>query len=238
MWRKRTLANSPEKGKFISQPGCENLLKLCLFSSAPGYGYPSIPSWLVQMINDALARAKDAFNAFRVESVWVRTVFDIDAALYSSGAETEALFKRTAPQFFGDLNFILIEYWVLVVCRITDPAKMGGRENLTVKNLVAELGALGLMTQAIQDEAAGLQAYRDIVNSGRNRVVSHADKETFLEPALLGEHGMADIEKFLHHLQRFNDLVGEALGEGPLDFTGTSGPGDAHDLLKTLRNAA
>jgi hypothetical protein len=190
------------------------------------------------MTADALTRAKDAFNAFRVESVWVRTVFDTTTALYASGADNESLLKRIAPQFFGDLNSILIEYWVLVVCRITDPQKTGNRENLTVKNLVSELETLGLLTQAIEHEAAGLQAYRDIINNSRNRVVSHADKEIFLQPSLLGEHGAADIDAFLQHLQDFNDLVGEALGEGPLDFKGTSGPGDAYDLLKVLRNAA
>lgn len=190
------------------------------------------------MTSDALTRAKGAFNAFRVESIWVRTVFDTATALYSSGPDTESLLRRTAPQFFGDLNSILVEYWVLVVCRITDPEKTGGRANLTVRNLVSELEALGLLTQAIQDEATGLQVYRDIINGSRNRVVSHADKETFLQPALLGAHGAVDIEAFLQHLQDFNDLVGETLGEGPLDFEGTSGPGDAYDLLKALRNAA
>ena len=120
------------------------------------------------MPSDALTQAKDAFNAFRVESVWVRTVFDTATALYSSGPDTENLLRRTALRFFGDLNSILVEYWVLVVCRITDPQKTGNRENLTVKNLVAELGTLGLLTQTIEDKAAGLQAYRDIINGSRN----------------------------------------------------------------------
>jgi hypothetical protein len=185
-----------------------------------------------------LARTKDAFNSFRLESVWLRTVFDMSDALYSSGAETDALLRRTAPQFFSELNSILVEYWVLIVCRITDPSRTNGRENLTARNLIECLESLGLLTEAIRREADGLQAYRDLINNARNRVVSHADKETFLRPELLGEHGVHDLTAFLEHLQSFNDLVGEALGEGPLDFNGTSGPGDAYDLLKALRNAA
>lgn len=190
------------------------------------------------MTADVLARTKDAFNAFRIESVWLRTVFDMSAALYSSGAETDALLRRTAPRFFHDLNSVLVEYWVLIVCRITDPPKTNGRENLTVRNLVECLEDLGLLTESIRKEADGIQAYRDILNNARNRVVSHADKETFLRPELLGEHSEQDLDAFLGHLQSFNDLVGEALGEGPLDFGGTSGPGDAYDLVRALRNAA
>jgi AbiU2 len=185
-----------------------------------------------------LTRTKDAFNAFRVESIWTRTVYDTFTALYAQGAENEALLKRTAPLFFSDLRSILIEYWVLVVCKLTDPSETNGRENLTAKNIVACLAQLGLLTESIQREADGLQGYRDLLNNARNRVVSHADKDTFLSPELLGEHEQDKLHSFLAHLQRFNDLVGETLSEGPLDFTGTSAPGDVYDLLSVLKSTA
>ncbi len=170
--------------------------------------------------------------------MWLRTIYDTSVALYSSGPETAALLQKSAPLFFHDLNHILIEYWILVVCRLTDPATTGKRENLTVANLIASLQNLGILTDAIEDEAAQLQIYREVINDARNRVVSHADKATFLQPELLGEHTEHQIDEFLEHLQIFNDLVGEALGEGALDFRGTSGPGDAYDLLRILRGAA
>ena len=187
---------------------------------------------------DSLSRAKDAFNAFRVESVWLRGIYDTSFALYSSGAETEAILKRAAPAFFGDLNHILIEYWIMVVCRLTDPAKSFGRENLTAANLMSSLEELKLMTKEIRIHADGLHRYRSLLNDARNRAVSHADKDTFLQPELLGEHKEHQIDDFLEDLQAFNDLVGIALGEGPLDFCGTSGPGDAFDLIRVLRDAA
>jgi hypothetical protein len=186
----------------------------------------------------SLAQTKDAFNAFRVESVWLRTIYDTSFALYSSGQEIDTLLQKIAPRFFVDLNQIIIEYWVLVVCRLTDLASTRGRENLTVANMIDSLKRLGISTDAIEREAVELQIYRDVLNHARNRVVSHADKATFLQPELLGEHTEHEVTAFLEHLQIFNDLVGDALNEGPLDFRGISGPGDVHDLLRILRNAA
>jgi hypothetical protein len=188
------------------------------------------------MNQSLLDSTKDSFNTFRVESIWLRSIYDTSIALFSSGKETDDLLRRVAPLFFCDLNHIIVEYWVLVVCRLTDPAQTGKRENLTAKNLLESLSKLGLLTDEIQAEAAELQKYRDLLNDARNRVVSHADKETFLNPALLGAHSESQISGFLKHLQIFNDLVGQALGEGPLDFCGTSAPGDVYDLLHALRN--
>lgn len=186
-----------------------------------------------------LAHVRDTFNAFRVESVWLRSIYDTALTLFSSGPETDALLKRIAPGFFADLNHMMVEYWVLVVARITDPPRSTkGRENLSAKLLVEQLRTLGLLTPEMERAADGLHRYRAILNDARNRVVSHADKETFLSPALLGEHKEHQITAFLADLQEFNDLVGIALGEGPLDFRSTNGPGDAQDLLRALRSLA
>ena len=190
------------------------------------------------MHSPQLVHAKEVFNTFRVESVWLRSIFDTTHALFSSGPNTTDLLQRSAANFFADLNHILVEYWVLVVSRITDPARTMGRENITVKLILEILDQLNLPTIEIQSESDGLHRYRAILNDARNRVVSHADKETFLNPALLGEHTPHDITKFLESLQKFNDLVGDALGEGPLDFQSTYGPGDVFDLLRALKRAA
>ena len=190
------------------------------------------------MHSSNFAHAKEVFNTFRVESVWVQSIYDTTQALFSSGTDITDLLQRCAAHFFADLNHILIEYWVLVVARITDPAKTMGRENVTAKLILEMLDELGLLTVEIQSESDGLHRYRAILNDARNRVVSHADKQTFLNPTLLGMHAPHDITEFLTHLQKFNDLVGEALEEGPLDFQSTYGPGDVFDLIRALKSAA
>lgn len=185
-----------------------------------------------------LAHLKTAFVAFRDECIWLRTCHDTFHALFDGDEETERVLKRTAPLFFTDLNLILVEYWFMVASRITDPARTMGRENLTVRNLLEDLRDQDASTPEIEAAAAALQGYRSLIEGARNRLVSHADKAAFLAKASLGGHSEAALLQFLHDLQIFNDLVGNAVGEGPLDISGTSGSGDAYDLIRALKSAA
>lgn len=190
------------------------------------------------MPSSPLDETRQTFIAFREECIWLQTCFNTFQALYSGGQSIESLLQRSAPAFFADLNIVLVEYWVLIVSRLTDPAITLGRENLTAKFLVQALGQLGLLTPEIEATAKGLQNYRSLVNEARNRLVSHADRSAFLQAAALGQHSEAAVGQFVRDLQRFNDLVGEAVGEGPLDYQITSGPGDVYDLLRVLKGAA
>ncbi len=40
---------------------------------------------------------------------------------------------------------------------------------------------------------------------------------------------------FFENLQNYFDVVGNAIGVGPLDFSNSSCRGDVHDLIKVLR---
>lgn len=112
-----------------------------------------------------------------------------------------------------------------------------GDDNLTVKYLVEALTQHGRMTSDICEIARRLDTYRELINDARNKLVSHADRAAFLRNAVLGGHTEEAVEQFVRDLQRFNDLVGEAVGEGPLDYQATSCSGDVHDLLRALTAA-
>ncbi len=179
-----------------------------------------------------------AFVAFRDECIWLRTCYDTFHALFGGNEETERVLKRTAQMFFTDLNVMMVEYWFIVASRITDPSRTMGRANLSVRNLLEVLREHDACTLEIEAMATALQDYRNLIQEARNRLVAHADRAAFLSKALLGEHQEAALLKFLRDLQSFNDLLGEAVGEGPLDFSVTSGPGDAYDLIRVLKSAA
>jgi len=66
----------------------------------------------------------------------LQSIHNTFTALFDAGDETSALLAKTAPTFFHDLNSVLIEYWILLVSRLTDPARSTGRENLTAQNLL------------------------------------------------------------------------------------------------------
>jgi hypothetical protein len=76
---------------------------------------------------------KDDVAIFADYAVYVRSVYMHGRTLYETPAEADkAIMERAAPVFFGDLNKVLIEYVILQVCKITDPAKdVRGNENHT-----------------------------------------------------------------------------------------------------------
>lgn len=173
--------------------------------------------------------------AFRHQSIWLRTCFNTFDALFQQEHRPKDLLQRTAPLFFYELNNVLLEYCRLQACKLTDPAESRGEESLTVCNLNEHLQREDLLNQAIKDAAAGLMRYRDLVKRARNKVIAHLDKKAVLANQPIGAHSEQDVIDFLAALQTYNDEVGRAVGEGPLDFTSTSGDGDVLDLLRFLR---
>jgi hypothetical protein len=146
--------------------------------------------------------------------------------------------RRSASEFFLELNYILLDNYILQVCKLTDKAvtRVGGaaRLNLTVAHLNELLSAESLLTPDMEIAAEGLQRYRALVEPARNRTISHADKETAMTYTTLGAHTEAEALEFFDHLYTYIDAVGVAVGEGSLDFSTTSGPGDVADLFKAL----
>lgn len=177
---------------------------------------------------------KRTFLMFRDECTWVQTCFNTFQALYKGGSKVDELLQNTAPVFFEELNKIYVEYWILIVCRITDPSNTKGDDNLTVKYLVEGLTQHGLISSEITQIACSLDSYRMLVNDARNKLVTHADRDSYLQGNVLGGSSEEAIEQFLLNLQQFNNLVGEAVGEGPLDYQATSCSGDVYDLLQVL----
>jgi hypothetical protein len=178
---------------------------------------------------------RKAFLRFRDECIWIGGCFEMFGAVFRPPHQPADLLNRTAPLFFSDLQRILIEYWFLQACRITDPAGSGDRESLTVDNLNRQLRAEGLLTRSIEKAAAGVQRYRRFVANARNKRVAHFDKRAALSRRTKGAHKEKEVAAFLEHMQVYCDEVGRAVGVGPLAFMSTSGPGDAIDLLVFLR---
>jgi hypothetical protein len=178
---------------------------------------------------------KDTFLVFREQCIWLQTSFNTYAALYESGESTHRVMSATAPLFFHDLNLILVEYCLLQVCRLTDPPRTSGHENLTVKHINELLMAKGKLTPEISAASDALTHYRSLIQDSRNWIISHADKHTLLAGLPIGQHAREEVATFFENLYRYVDAVGHAVGVGPLDFRTTSGSGDVLDLLRSLK---
>jgi hypothetical protein len=188
-----------------------------------------------EMASDDLKRT---YVQLRKHCIWVLTCFNTFIDLFESGEARHKLMDSTAPLFFHDLNIILFEYYILQVCKLTDKARTHGgksaRLNLTVAHLNELLVDDALLTPEIAAATDGLMRFRGVVEKARNRSIGHSDKETALKYAVLGAHTQSEARAFFESLQAYVNAVGNAVGEGPLDFSTTSAAGDAHDLFKAL----
>jgi hypothetical protein len=184
---------------------------------------------------------RQAFVAFREQSIWLRTCFNTFDALFQQEHQPKDLLQRTAPLFFNELNHVLLEYCRLQACKLTDPADTWSTEaqarveSLTIHNLNRDLEREKLKNQAIDDASAALMRYRKLVKPSRHKAIAHLDKAATLANQPIGAHAEQDVVDFLASLQTYNDEVGDVVGEGPLDFRGTSGQGDVLTLLQFLR---
>ena len=183
----------------------------------------------------ASSHTVESFLALRQECVWIQSCFNTFYTLFESGAEALTVLDQSAPAFFRDINLILQEHFMLQVCRVTDPASSNGRENLTIKNLNLALESEGLLSPEIARHSERIHAYRAFVVDGRNQIISHADKAKILSRTESESHAKSDVEDFFDALYCYVDLVGEAVGVGPLDFKYTDSEGDAEALISCLK---
>lgn len=181
-----------------------------------------------------------AFAVFRQQCIWLRRCFNTSDSLFHK-EEPRRVLQKAAPHVFYDLFIVMIHYGLLQAAKVTDPARSWSKaakayvESLTVCNLNEHLQAEGLMNQAIEDAAAGVMRYRPFIVEARNKVIAHIDKAAAIADQPIGAHPLEERVAFLDHLQNYNDEVGRAVGEGPLDFRVQAGAGDAIALLQCLR---
>jgi hypothetical protein len=180
---------------------------------------------------------KSEFLAFREQCIWTRSCFNLYSDLYESGPETLDLLNRTAPIFFQDINWILIDYCLIQIGKHLDPKQTMGRTNLTIEYLDSELVKAQLMNPDIRNLSGDLTNYRALIKDARNRILSHTDRDAVLSNHRFGAHTKEQVLDFFENLQQYCDAVGNAVGVGPLDFRATPAPGDAQNLLQCLGRA-
>ncbi len=184
------------------------------------------------MTQDAL---QDEFTKLRDQAIWLRQTINTFNYLFDSDPETERILKESASLFFTDLNTMMQEYAVLLVCRLTGPAESFGKANLSTQRFTNLMRAKGCLTPEIERLDAALREYGELLKPARDKIIAHSDLEVHVNDITLGAHGEQVMEEFFKNLQAYFDAVGNALGVGPLDFRYTPGPGDVIDLVRKLK---
>ena len=180
--------------------------------------------------NDEAARK--IVDLFYHQLLWLKQIYYIRRGLFEDNG-SEHLIEKTAPGFFGDINIILINYYLLEVAKLTDPARSGKRENLTTANLIESIEWPPHCLKKIKRLNMTVQAFRDYIKPARDRLLAHRDKETVLSDKTLGAFPEGEDKKALDALEQmcnvmyeiaFGEIFGAvALDTGVLDFKETLG---------------
>ena len=186
------------------------------------------------MTRDAL---QDEFIKLRDQAIWLRQTVNTFNYLFDSGPETERILRESAGLFFADLNTIMQEYAVLLVCRLTGPAESFGKANLSTQRFTNLMRDSGCLTPEIERLDAALREYGRLLKPARNKIIAHSDLEVHVDDIALGAHSEEVMVEFFENVQAYFDAVGNAVGIGALDFRNTPGSGDVIDLVRKLERA-
>jgi AbiU2 len=147
---------------------------------------------------------------------------------------------KVALTFFGDINRILIEYLILQVCKVTDPAEdFRKNDNLTIAFLLRhyDFSAEPAVGQRLFQLSDKLQNFRKIIEPARNKFISHADRSAILQDLTLGAAPQDAWDQFWQDLDEFVSIIyKEIIGE-PFGITSLAMATDADGLLKALKHA-
>lgn len=176
------------------------------------------------------------FELLREQAIYLRKMFNTFNHLFASNSVTDDVLKKSAAWFFHDINHMMQEYIILLVCRLTDPPETSGKANLTIQRMNELLHENNCFSEEIENLSDGIMNYRNLLQPIRNKIIAHNDRNTHVFESSLGGHTEEEMMNFFDHdLQGYFDAVGIAIDIGPLDFRATPAEGDVLDLIRTLK---
>lgn len=160
------------------------------------------------------AATRDDVKAFANLCVFVRAIYMHYKTIFENEFESSRsnieIMKEYTPLLYGDLNRIFIEYILLQVCKLTDPATdHRGIQNLTISFLVKGTDFSNSPETKIKLENLSnkLKAFRDKHISVRNKLISHYDRDTILTCSKLGGADPELWNDFWLNLQEFVYII-------------------------------
>jgi hypothetical protein len=145
--------------------------------------------------------------------------------------------EKTASSFFVDLSITMQCYLLLESAKITDRAKTGEKENLTIDNLIESIEWPPDIREELEALRDKTNSFRNYILPARHKLLAHTDKETFLADGTLGKFPEGEDEVFLETLQRVCDVTYKACFGTIFGEISTAQPGDVSDLKGALEKA-
>ena len=103
--------------------------------------------------------------------------------LFATNDRRTALLNATAPNFFVHFEDLVWHSTMLGLCRLTDPPKSAGKDNLTVTRLSSVVPDTAVAKQVEREAGAAVKA-TSFARDWRNRRVAHRSLDLLKNPRL------------------------------------------------------
>ena len=179
---------------------------------------------------------------FANHCVFMHSIYLHGKILFETSSEEDKVrMSCAAPTFFGDLNRMFVEYMILQVCKITDPAQdFRKNDNHTIAFLLKnyDFSSDPAMSQRLNQLDGRLQAFRQMLLPARNKLISHSDRQTILAGQPLGGAPQTASDEFWLDLQSVVSIIYEKVLGTTFQINGVAMLSDADGLLKALKHSA
>lgn len=162
-------------------------------------------------------------------------------SLYGTSPERIDLLNWAAPLFFALLHGILLHDIIMVIARLTDPAKTGRHQNASLENLLNKL-VPSLQSDLAEKwgcELKSLQIHCKSIRDIRNKIIAHNDLETALlyRPDPVPGISRAYIESILEKIKKLMGDIEEHFRGIPTSYFHVFASNDGETLIHVLERA-
>ncbi len=170
------------------------------------------------------------------ECTWLHWKWAEFVTLFGTKATRVELLNKAAGGFFRIVQDCLWENVLLHICRLTDPPRSKGKDNLTLQRLPNMVSPS--LRPEVQQLLAVVLTKSDFARDWRNRQISHQDLRLALrEPATaLAFASRRMVKEVLASIAALLNAVEAHYCNATVAYDVVSGPGNAEAMLHVLRN--
>lgn len=168
------------------------------------------------------ANVDEVFQELKTETTWLHARWIMYRQLFAHSAQRIDLLNECASTFFYTIQDMLIGDVQIALSKLTDPARTGGHENLSLEQLqerVEKQGEAGLQStlRQILDE---LHQKCQVFRTWRNKRLAHLDLTTAMQSTLNPLPGVSRqmIEEALELVRRYLNTIQIHYEEGETGY--------------------
>jgi hypothetical protein len=183
----------------------------------------------------------EVFELIQKDVVWLHAKWINYCRLYETNKERIDLLNNVAPYFFHIVQNVFLTDIFMNICRFTDPAKTGKKENLTLDRLFQTIDKNKYpdLVISVEEKLEVVKEKCKPFRKYRNRLLAHKDLPTALKvnrdpiPGInrkMIEDALLSIRELLNTIQLY-------FNNGVMGYEHTLTTRDGENLIMALENA-